>query len=80
MDPELLQQALVAVTRRHELLRASFMDRDGKLVQSIGTAGSLLNSRPLESSSSLQSLIQVGQNVHAGFCFMSIYVSCVSAS
>ena len=59
MDMELLWQALAAVARRHELLRASFSDRDGKLMQSIGVAGSQLQCRPLDSDVSLQTLVQV---------------------
>lgn len=59
MDMELLRQALAAVARRHELLRASFSDRDGKLMQSIGVAGAQLQCRPLDSYVSLQTLVQV---------------------
>ena len=73
MDVKLLQQALAAVARRHELLRASFSDTDGKLMQSIGVAGSQLQCRPLDRDVSLQTLVQVDNTFCGGICCMSIH-------
>ena len=72
MDVQLLQQALAAVSRRHEVLRASFSDRDGKLMQSIGVAGPQLQCRPLDSDVSLQTFVQVDNNICGGICCMSL--------
>ena len=73
LDVKLLQQALAAVARRHELLRAIFSDRDGKLMQSIGVAGSQLQYRPLDGDVSLQTLVQVDNNFCGGICCMSLH-------